>query len=253
MRMDKRKAAELSFFIGVIFMEVKELISKSPIRIFEKNINGGLGRGNLGVLTSRRGVGKTACLVHLAIDKIMNGQNIIHVSFGSNMEHIMNWYKEVFNELTPKKMDDRNEVYDKVHSNRVMLNFSQENVSVDNIINSLETLISQGAFKADAVFFDGYKLTVASEDDIRKIKAFAQKMNVEVWFCVSPVRMDISYDEYGIAETLNPYKDMIDVLVGLHYNDEKSRVILTVIKDHKTEIAHPAGVSLDPKTMLIAG
>lgn len=234
-------------------MEVKELISKSPIRIFEQNINGGLGKGNLGVLTSRRGVGKTACLVHMAIDKIMNGQNVVHISFGSNMEHIMSWYKEVFNQLTTRKLDGRNDVYDAVLSHRVMLNFSQENVGVDTIIKSLETLISQGAFKADAVFFDGYKLTVASEEDIKKIKQFAKDMNVEVWFCVSPVRTDIEYDEYGIAQTLKPYCEFIDVLVGLHYNDENSRVILTVVKDHKTEIAHPAGVSLDPKTMLIAG
>jgi len=233
-------------------MEVNELISKSPIRLFEKSINGGLGKGNLGVLTSRRGVGKTACLVHLAIDKTMDDKNIIHVSFGSNVEHIMSWYKEVFRELTKKNVEGQDEVYNKVHSNRVMLNFSQENVSVDKILCSLETLISQGAFKADAVFFDGYKLTVASEEDIKKIKKFAQDMNVEVWFCVSPVRTDITFDEYGIADTLKPYMDCIDVLVGLHYNEEKSRVILTVVKDHKTEIAHPAGVSLDPKTMLIA-
>ena len=57
-------------------MEVNEIISKSPIRVFEESINGGLGRGNLGVLTSRQGVGKTACLVHLAIDKILRGENI---------------------------------------------------------------------------------------------------------------------------------------------------------------------------------
>ena len=75
-------------------MEVAELIKKSPIRVFESSIDGGLGRGNLGVLASRHGVGKTACMVHLAIDKILRGQNVIHVSFGANVEHIMNWYKE---------------------------------------------------------------------------------------------------------------------------------------------------------------
>lgn len=233
-------------------MEVNELIAKSPIRLFEKSINGGLGKGNLGVLTSRRGVGKTACLVHLAIDKTMAGQNVIHVSFGPNVEHIMSWYKEVFKVLTTKTVDDKSEVYNTVLSKRVIMNFSQDNTSVDTIIKSLETLISQGAFKADAVFFDGYKLTVATEEDIAKIKKFAQEMNVEVWFCVSPVRQDVTYDDYGIVNTLTPYIDKIDVLVGLHYNDEKSRVIMTVVKDHKTEIAHPAGVSLDPKTMLIA-
>ena len=45
-------------------MEVAELIKKSPIRVFEESIDGGLGRGNLGVLASRHGVGKTACMAN---------------------------------------------------------------------------------------------------------------------------------------------------------------------------------------------
>lgn len=234
-------------------MEVNEIISKSPIRVFEQSINGGLGRGNLGVLTSRQGVGKTACMVHLAVDKILRGENIVHISFGANVEHIMNWYKEVFNEIANyRKVADVNDLYDKIRANRVMLNFSQDNTSVDTILSSLRTLIDAGSFKADAIFFDGYKLTVATEDDVKKIKQFAKDMNVEVWFCASPVKTDVTFDQYGIANTFEPYKNLIDVLVGLHYNDEKSRVIMTVVQDHNKGVAHPSGVSLDPKTMLIA-
>jgi len=44
-------------------MEIQELNDLSPLRVFEESLDGGLGRGNLGVLVSRHGVGKTACLV----------------------------------------------------------------------------------------------------------------------------------------------------------------------------------------------
>ena len=233
-------------------MEVNELIKKSPIRVFEESINGGLGRGNLGVLTSRHGVGKTACMVHLAIDKLLRGENVVHVSFGANVEHIMNWYKEAFKQIADNKsLDDAFDVYERIRANRVMMNFSQENTEIDKILNSLKTLIQAGSFKADSIFFDGYKLTVATEEDVKKIKNFAIEMGVEVWFSVSPVRPEVKFNEYGIAESMNPYLGIIDVLVGLHYNDEKSRVIMTVVQDHKTKIAHPSGVVLDPKTMLI--
>ena len=143
-------------------MEVEELIKNSPIRVFEESINGGLGRGNLGVIASRHGVGKTACMVHLAIDKLLRNENVIHVSFGANVEHIMSWYKEVFREISDfKSLDDAFDVYQTIRTNRVMMNFSQENVGVDKILASLKTLIEQGSFKADAVFFDGYKYTLA--------------------------------------------------------------------------------------------
>ena len=233
-------------------MNVAELIKKSPIRVFEESIDGGLGRGNLGVLASQHGVGKTACMVHLAIDKILRGLNVIHVSFGANVEH-MNWYKEAFREISEfRSLDDAFDVYQTIRSSRVMMNFSQEGVGVDKILASLETLINQGSFKADAVFFDGYKLTMASDDDVKKIKQFAQKMNIEVWFCVSPARPNVEFTEYGVPVTMDPYLSMIDVLIGLHYNDEKSRVIMTVVKDHGKNIPHPAGVALDPNTMLIS-
>ena len=196
-------------------MNVAELIKKSPIRVFESSIDGGLGRGNLGVLASQHGVGKTACMVHLAIDKILRGLNVIHVSFGANVEHIMNWYKEAFREISEfRSLDDAFDVYQTIRSSRVMMNFSQEGVGVDKILASLETLINQGSFKADAVFFDGYKLTMASDDDVKKIKAFAQKMNIEVWFCVSPARPNVEFTEYGVPVTMDPYLSMIDVLVA---------------------------------------
>ena len=177
-------------------MDIKELNSVSPLRVFEESINGGLGRGNLGVIVSRHGVGKTACLVHLATDKLFKGENVIHVSFSGNVEHVINWYKEVFREICEmQSLDDATMVYNSILANRVVMNFSQEHVSIDKVLQSLESLINQGSFKADAVLFDGYKLTVADESEIIKIKEFASKMNIEVWFSVSPIRPDVVYDE----------------------------------------------------------
>ena len=108
---------------------------------------------------------------------------MIHVSFSGNVEHVINWYKEVFREVSEgRSLDDAASVYNNILSNRVVMNFSQENVTIDKVLSSLETLIRHGSFKADAILFDGYKLTVATEDDVRKIKAFAQEMDLEVWF-----------------------------------------------------------------------
>ena len=49
-------------------MDIQELNKISPLRVFDEAINGGRGKGNLGVIVTRHGVGKTACLVHLATD-----------------------------------------------------------------------------------------------------------------------------------------------------------------------------------------
>ena len=234
-------------------MDIKELNSVSPIRVFEESINGGLGKGNLGVIVSRHGLGKTACLVHLATDKLFKGESVIHVSFSGNVEHVINWYKEVFREIAElQSLDDAAMVYNSILSNRVVMNFSQEQVPVEKVLSSLESLIKQGSFKADAILFDGYKLTIADEDDIAKIKDFAKRMDLEVWFSVSPVRPDVVYDENGVPNTLVKYFDMIDVLLALKYDEKIDKVVLTVVRAHHPNVPKPMKVNLDPKTMLIS-
>ena len=188
-------------------MDIKQLNSVSPLRVFEEAINGGLGKGNLGVIVSRHGVGKTACLVHLATDKLFKGESVIHVSFSGNVEHVINWYKEVFKEIAEmQSLDDATMVYNSILANRVVMNFSQEQV----------------------------------------------KMNLEVWFSVSPVRPDVVYDEHGVPNTLLKYYDLIDVLVALRYDDKIDKVVMTVVRAHHEDVPKPMGVNLDPKTMLIS-
>lgn len=233
-------------------MDIQELTKVSPIRVFDEAINGGLGKGNLGVLVSRHGVGKTACLVHIATDKLFREENVIHVSFSGNVEHVINWYKEVFREISElASLDDAAMVYNSILANRVVMNFSQEQVSIDKVLASLKSLIEQGSFVADTILFDGYKLTMADPQDIKKIKDFAKEMNLEIWFSVSPVRPDVVYDEYGVPNTLEKYLDLIDVLVALKYKEDLDKVLMTVVRAHSQKVEKPMSVCLDPKSMLI--
>ena len=191
--------------------------------------------------------------MHLATDKLFKGESVIHVSFSGNVEHVINWYKEVFREIAElQSLDDAAMVYNSILSNRVVMNFSQEQVPVEKVLSSLESLIKQGSFKADAILFDGYKLTIADEDDIAKIKDFAKRMDLEVWFSVSPVRPDVVYDENGVPNTLVKYFDMIDVLLALKYDEKIDKVVLTVVRAHHQNVPKPMKVNLDPKTMLIS-
>ena len=57
-----------------------EIITRSP-QDSGKSTHGGVGKGNIGVIASRKGTGKTACLVHIATDQLFQGKNLIHVSF----------------------------------------------------------------------------------------------------------------------------------------------------------------------------
>ena len=77
----------------------KELNERSPLRLFEHSIHGGLGRGNVGVVVARHGIGKTAFLVGIALDDAMRERKVLHVSLDNTVDHIREFYDEIFMDL----------------------------------------------------------------------------------------------------------------------------------------------------------
>ena len=230
-------------------MHISDLLKNSPIRTFDKAIGGALGKGNLGVIVSKKGIGKTACLVHLATDKMFQGENIVHVAFSNNVDDVTTWYKEIFKQVSSlSNIKDTLTTYEDMLSHRTIMNFSKD-TSLKNILSSLDALISN-ALKADAVFFDSFALTLASDEDIKLIKEFAKKLNVEAWFAVSPVRENVVIDEYGVPNTLEPYKKDIDVLVGLKMDEKADKIRMSIIKS-PSQSKDIQSVMLNPATMLI--
>jgi len=233
-------------------MVKEELVKRSPLRIFEQSIHGGLGKGNLGVITSRKGVGKTACLVHMATDKLFQDQHVIHVSFSQNVSHVISWYEDIFAEISRKRgLDKAREVHDEIVKNRIIVNFNQEHVEVDQIITSLHAMIVDGGFKADAVMFDGYRLYGSEAEDLGKIREFAQEMNLEVWFSISAADESAPYDHYGVSQPVQTLIDNIDVLIGLSF--EQDHVCLNLVKDRDEQMVKQMSLKLDPKSLLIMG
>ena len=49
----------------------------------------------------KKGVGKTACLVHIATDQLFLNKHVIHVSFSGDTRHIISWYEDIFKEIRP--------------------------------------------------------------------------------------------------------------------------------------------------------
>ena len=107
-------------------MVKKELITRSPLRILENSTQGGVGKGNIGVIAARKGVGKTACLVHIATDQLFQEKHVIHVSFANDTNHIVSWYEDIFQEIARRyKLDCTMDVHDDIIKRRVIMNFRQ--------------------------------------------------------------------------------------------------------------------------------
>ncbi len=230
-------------------MVKSELVKRSPLRILEKSIHGGVGKGNIAVLASRKGVGKTACLVHIATDRLLRGGHVIHVSFAARVDHIVSWYEDIFEEIAKwKDVQSVADIHDETVKNRVIMNFNQDGLGIDKVLKSLGAMIGEGHFPADMVIFDGFNLQGRGE--LAAIKDFARATDVEVWFSASLKGEDPLFDERCIPVEFNDLVASIDVLVTLQF--EGDHVRLQLAKDHDARNTAGLHLSLDPRTLLIS-
>ena len=80
-------------------MPEKTMIERSPVRVFDRAIGGGLGAGNIGVVLSRNGGGKTGFLIGLAIDKLLQGKRVLYISTKESVEHVNDFFDQIFHAM----------------------------------------------------------------------------------------------------------------------------------------------------------
>ena len=179
-------------------MVKNELITRSPLRILERSTRGGVGKGNIGIIAARKGVGKTACLVHIATDQLFQGKHVIHVSFANDTSHIVAWYEDIFEEISRRhNLDDAMDIHDEITKNRVIMNFRQDGISNDQIRRSLRSMIQDGHFSADIIVIDGFDFSKITADMFHPFKEFAEELGIEIWFSTTLKRDGQEYDEKG--------------------------------------------------------
>jgi KaiC/GvpD/RAD55 family RecA-like ATPase len=229
----------------------EELIAKSPVRLLEKSIEGGLKAGNIGVIASRKGIGKTSVLVQIALDKLLQGEKVIHVSFTAHTSYVIAWYENIFSELAKRKnLEKFGDIKDNLVKDRVIMNFAQEAVTIDQILRSLKALIVEGGFKAKTLIVDGYDFTKATAERFAKVKSFAVETGLEVWYSATLAGDEPQLGKDNVPVLLREYLDSISVLILL---EPKSEYIhFTVVKDHGRMNPQDLKLKLDAKTLLIA-
>jgi len=225
-----------------------ELIKRSPLRLLEKTTHGGLGLGELGLVTSLRGVGKTACLVHLATDQLFQGRQVIHVSFAENTDHIVRWYETIFREISEKRsLESAVDIHDDLIKNRVIMTFKQTELTSSQLIKSLDALIADAKFAAKILIVDGYDFKSGSLPFISDLKSYAAEKALVLWMSADTD----SDSEVSLRKSdLNAYLDSADVLI--HLNSKGDHMCLKLLKDHETFIDKDLHLKLDAKTLLIA-
>jgi hypothetical protein len=231
-------------------MVIQELVQRSPVRIFEKSINGGLGAGEVGIISSQSGVGKTSVLVQIALDKLLQDKKVIHVSFTQHTDYVLAWYEDIFGEIIQKrKLDNPRDVKNELIKNRVLMNFNQDGVTSDQILRSLRAMIVDGCFKAEALIIDGFDFARMTRERISATRDFARELGLSVWYSCTVPGEGPAYDKKNIPLVAGDFVDLVDVVIVL--SPKQDHIALQVSKDRETYNPDQLALKLDPKTLLI--
>ena len=202
----------------------------------------GLGHGCVGVIMARAGVGKTACLVHLAVGKLLAGDKVAHISIDENPQRVEAWYDEIKRNMCRQYRTDYVQPFlTGIDERKVIITYPAASFSVGRIGESLQNLRVQLDFEPAMVVVDNLALDSVDSDLIEGFRALASDNNCEVWFSVvCSRRPDGTDDDLG---------KMLDAVIYL--DPAPPLIALRVLKGPGRLKGSAGELRLNPRTMLL--
>ena len=234
-------------------MHLKELTHRSPLRILERSVHGGLGKGNLGVVCARTGVGKTAFLTCLALDDLLRDRKVLHVACAATVDHVREYYDEMFADLArTANLEEAVIARDKIEHNRFIRSLNGRGLHVEQFAASLQMLAKEAGFRPDVVFIDGYHVDEAAPDDVRRLRDAVREHGAELWMAQRVGAGQAAADGEDWRELPGEVTRLGDVVsVCLLLQPVGAAIRIRLLKDHDNGEVADLPLDLDPKTFLV--
>jgi hypothetical protein len=218
--------------------------------VFEKVLGGGLGPGNIGVLSSRHGTGKVAILTLIAIDKAMDGHNVLHVTLGKSVGDVRAYRDEILEE-TEESLDiaDRAEMLTQVERHSRIHTYGHGQFSILRLRQTLTFAREHAEFAPELVEISNWPdFRTVRREDIEGLKRLAEDFGFEVWLTAHS-RRDTRHDERHMPDSLENFEDILSVVVVLE--PEAQQVPLRFVKVHGETPREGVHLDFDPSKMLL--
>ena len=204
--------------------------------------------GNFGAVLARHGVGKTAMVIQIALNSLLQQKNILHISLDEPVGKVSLWYQEMFERLAQKyQVAQIDQLWDAIVPHRFIMTFRSEGFNAPRLEERLTDLTAQDIFLPDMIIIDGLSFEEDNRAELEALKALALSMKLPVWFTITTHRHQ-GLAEDGLPIPLSPVHDLFEAAIAL--NPETDAIHIEAIKGSLKAQTEPALV-LDPATLLI--
>jgi hypothetical protein len=198
---------------------------------------------------SRAGVGKTACLIHIAFDKLFRKEKLVHISLEDLPEKVSSYYNVLFSELVKAlKLENEQETRMLLEGNRMILAYLKQSFEIGRLAENLKNLSKNAAFSPDTLIVDGLDFEKADRGLFEGFKEIATQFQVEVWFSARCHMHMTEINERGSPYPCNNVDDLFEIIIQLQ--PTQSGIILNLLKDHEGKPESDVMVKLDPRNFL---
>jgi hypothetical protein len=226
----------------------QELILRNPLGHLGFETEEVLPAGEFGAVLAHAGVGKTALLVQLALNGMLRGRNVLHVSLQDPVNKVTLWYGELFNHLASQFEGAQiKKLWDTILPHRFIMTFRVESFSVPKLEERLNDISEQGIFKPEMIIIDGFHFDSPMRPALVALKSLAGKNGMHVWFTVH-THSNEKPGLDGLPPSFQPFVDLFALVLELQ--PKHANVHIKAIRGVSS--ASPrADLLLDPSTMLI--
>ena len=229
-------------------MTRKEANLQSPLRILDRSIRGGLGKGHLGVVAGAAGVGKSACLVQIGLDALMREKPVLHVAVGQSVEHVSAWYDSLFDALAERvDLADRAAVRDSLLRRRLIWSVAEGTFGPPGLEEALEAFKTHLARAPAVILVDGFDEEGPGHGALLgALKACAGGVEAELWM----TGRDVGGRDHvhpGSPPALEGFAGPVDV--GLRLEPRGRHVRPVLVKDRERFPATDIPLVLDGGTL----
>lgn len=214
-----------------------DLYGDSPVRALAQHIGGPLAAGQLAFVTAHAGVGKSALLVHLALDQLLQDHDVLHVALDETVENVRTHYDQVFRAASRKaRPADRSAAMVAAERHRMIHTWVGRGFAPESLERSLDMLSEVAGFQPSLVVVDGVAASELAQV-VAGVAQVAQARGLAVWLAGRDLPVEAGTAIWEHAR------------LGLRLAPESRSVRLTWLRPDERPVDLP--LSLDPATMLV--
>ena len=191
-------------------------VQPTPWEVINELTDGGLGKGELGVMVAPAGIGKSWALMNIGADAVKKGKTVLHYTLELNEAYVGLRYDSVITGIANQNLkhyqEDIKEQLSKIDGELIIKHYPTKTVSVMGIRGHVEKCIMQGK-KPDVIIVDyadllrghGQEKRHELEGIYEDLRGMAGEYEIPVWTASQANRSALEEDVIDASKVSESY------------------------------------------------